>query len=322
MVYNETLIIFEEKMIRSLFKDMSAARGIMLTLLLACIGFLVFLLLGIITVAILSGTWDPDMLTTFSTETALGLHSVRIMQMFQTAGLFVFPSVAIALLASNNSAKFLGFKKIPFNLLLLSIIMMVTFIPGINLIGSLNAEIPVPEWMINMEKSAEHLIKRLLITDNSGTLILNLFVVAVLPAIGEELLFRSVLQKYFCRLTGNVLVGIIITSLVFSAIHLQFLGFFPRFLLGMMFGYLYVWTGSIWAPIAVHFTNNGLAVFAYFFIGMGVIPKDSETIGEVSDMWQLGMLSLIAGGALLWLIWKNRTTHQDLPDPAQASEGL
>ncbi len=322
MVDNESLIIFEEKMINHLFKDMSAGKGIMLTLLLVFVGFLLFMFLGVITLTIIAGTWNPNMLSSAGLDSPLGLNGLRIMQMFQTTGLFVFPSIIMALLASNNRIKFLGFNRVPLSHILLSILMMAVFIPGINLVGSLNAEIPVPEWMIEMEKSAEELIKRLLITDGSDTLVLNLFVVAVLPAIGEELLFRGVLQKYFCRLTGNIFAGIVITSLIFSAIHMQFLGFIPRFLLGMMFGYLYVWTGSIWTPIAVHFTNNALAVFAYFFIGMGVIPENSETLGELSDMWQLGAFSLIIGSTLLWLVWKNRVTHQYLPDPAQASEDL
>jgi membrane protease YdiL (CAAX protease family) len=101
---------------------------------------------------------------------------------------------------------------------------------------------------------------------------------------------------------------------------MQFLGFIPRFLLGMVFGYLYLWSGSIKVPMLVHFVNNGLAVLVYYLVGSGVVPMDIEDIGEPSQTLYLGFGSLVFAGLLLWLIWKNRVTNR--VQPAPTSEGL
>lgn len=270
--------------------------------------------------ALVVGNWDLNTIFALDYSTPDGQLTIRIVQMFQTFGTFLFPPLLISLLASENAGKYLGFRPTGLNLVMLSVLLVIIFIPGVNLIASLNAKIPVPGWMHNMEESAERLIKALLITDSYGKMFLNLFVVAVLPAIAEELFFRGLLQKYFIKLTRSTLAGVVVTSLIFSAIHFQFLGFIPRFMLGMVFGYLYVWTNSIWTPIIVHFVNNGLAVIVYFLIGKGIAPSDVETIGKASDPWPIGIFSLIFSAILFWVIWSQRVKPQSQPVPAPTSE--
>ncbi len=304
-----------------LFRDMSPQKGVFLTLALAVVGMTIFYFIGGLVGAMVVGNWDINTIFALDYSTADGQLTIRIVQMFQTFGTFLLPPILISLLASENAGKYLGFRPTGLNLIMLSVLFIVIFIPGVNLIASLNAKISVPSWMHNMEESAERLIKALLITDSYGKMFLNLFVVAVLPAIAEELFFRGLLQKYFIKLTRSTLAGVVVTSLIFSAIHFQFLGFFPRFLLGMVFGYLYVWTKSIWTPIIVHFVNNGLAVIVYFLIGKGIAPSDVETIGKASDPWPIGIFSLIVSAVLLWVIWSQRIKPQSQPDHAPTSEG-
>lgn len=307
-------------MINHIRSKITPQKGIIFSFVFLTLGFILFLFLGVITAGLITGNWDIAQILSPTSNATGGLATIRILQMFQTAGMFIFPAILIALLASKKPLSFLGFNQVNAKHMLLAIAMMVILIPGINLIASLNADIPVPEWMIQMEKSAEELIKRLLITDKFSVFALNLFMVAVLPAIGEELFFRSVLQKYFIKLTNNNAAGIIITSLIFSAIHMQFLGFIPRFMLGIIFGYLYLWTGSIKVPMLVHFVNNGLAVFLYYLVGLGFVPMDIENIGEPSQSWFLGIASIIFSGFLLWTLWNDRVKDRVLPD--QTSEGL
>lgn len=297
-------------------------KGIFIAILLSLFGAVLFYLIGLLSNAFYTGSWDLASLIAPSSNTAEGLMSIRIMQSFQTIGMFVFPAIVIGFLTSKSLSSFLGFRGFSKEILFLSILMMIIFIPGINLIASLNSEIPVPQWMIDMEKNIESLVKTLLQTEKPSILFLNLIVVAVLPAVGEELFFRGVLQKYLCKITKSTLAGIVITSLFFSAIHIQFLGFIPRFALGMVFGYLYVWSGSIWIPIVVHFVNNSLAVIVYFFIGKGIVPEETETIGNISDLWQLGLLSLILSSIIIWLIWKRRVKSQNQQSLSLASEDL
>lgn len=292
---------------------MSPQRGIFLTFALAVVGMTIFYFFGGLMGALVVGNWDLNTIFALNYSTPDGQLTIRIVQMFQTFGTFLCPPLLIALLSSKNAGKYLGFRPTGLNLIMLSILLIIIFIPGVNLIASLNAKIPVPGWMHNIEESAERLIKALLITDSYSKMILNLFVVAILPAIAEELFFRGLLQKFFIKLTKNTLAGVVVTSIIFSAIHFQFLGFFPRFLLGMVFGYLYVWTNSIWTPIIVHFVNNGLAVVVYFLIGKGIAPSDVETIGKASDPWPIGIISLIVSAVLFWVIWSQRVKHQSQP---------
>lgn len=302
--------------------NFSAPKGIFSLFLLALFGLVLFYLIGLLANGLYSGIWDLAKLATPNSNTDEGLMSIRIMQSLQTIGMFIFPVIVMGLLSSESMSSFLGFNKFSNKTLLLSIIMMIILIPGINLLASLNLKIPVSDWMINMENNIEDIVKKMLSTEHISILFLNLLVVAVLPAVGEELFFRGVLQKYFCKVTNSTLAGIVVTSLIFSAIHMQFLGFIPRFALGMVFGYLYVWSGSIWIPIVVHFVNNSLAVVVYYFIGKGVIPAETETIGNLSDLWQLGVLSLILSSVIFWLIWQNRVKSQNQQSPSQAFEGL
>jgi hypothetical protein len=104
--------------------------------------------------------------------------------------------------------------------------------------------------------------------------------VAVLAAIGEELIFRGLLQRLFLEWTRNVHVAVFISAFIFSAFHLQFYGFFGRLVLGLILGYLFVWTGSLWVPIAVHFVNNAMAVIVSFLDARGVIATDLENFGS------------------------------------------
>jgi hypothetical protein len=295
-----------------LFSRYSFSPGliILLTFLLAVLGFVLFLALGILVSALLTNNWELATLVNSDINSSNGLMVMRILQMFQTIGVFIFPSLVVALLVSRQPYKELGFNRINQGLLLLSIVFMIIALPGINLIASLNAEIPMPTWMVEMEKASEVLTKAFLITDNFSLFALNLLMVGILPAIGEELFFRGVLQKYLCKMTRNTFWGVLITALIFSAIHMQFQGFVPRFLLGMIFGYLYVWTRSIWVPIIVHFVNNGLATFAYYIIGKGIIPAESETLGGLTEFWQLGVASIFISSLLLWLIWRGSITSE------------
>jgi membrane protease YdiL (CAAX protease family) len=121
--------------------------------------------------------------------------------------------------------------------------------------------------MIEKEKTADNLINSLINTGNSGVLILNLLTIAFIPAIAEELIFRGVLQKIFGRLFKSGHAGIWFTAFLFSTVHFQFFGFVPRFILGLAFGYLYFWGGSLWLPVIAHFVNNAFPVVFNFFQG-------------------------------------------------------
>src|SRR5690606_2422366 len=119
-------------------------------------------------------------------------------------------------------------------------------------------------WMKVQELQMEKITEKILQVTSFSGLLLNLLVIAIIPAIGEELLFRGCLQPVFHRWTKNIHIAIWITAIIFSAIHVQFYGFIPRMLMGAVFGYMLYWGRSIWLPIIAHFINNATAVIYTF----------------------------------------------------------
>ena len=137
--------------------------------------------------------------------------------------------------------------------------------------------------------------------------------IAILPALGEELMFRGVIQRILTNWTKNYHWGIWITAFLFSAMHMQFYGFLPRMALGAMFGYLLVWTGTMWVPILAHFVNNAMGVLGYYFIGKGVISKDVEEWGTGTEQLPLAIFSIAIVGFLLFLIYRGELHKTKMP---------
>ncbi|MFM7195154.1 MAG: lysostaphin resistance A-like protein [Bacteroidota bacterium] len=121
--------------------------------------------------------------------------------------------------------------------------------------------------------------------------LLGFVLIAVLPAIGEELAFRGMLQPALSRATGNAHVAIWVTAIIFSAFHFQFLGFVPRMLLGAMFGYMMHWSGNLWIPVIAHFVNNGASVILIYLHQLGITGFDAESTD--SAPWQLVLPGLV-----------------------------
>jgi hypothetical protein len=171
--------------------------------------------------------------------------------------------------------------------------------PFVNFIGEMNANMNLPnwlsgveEWMRDAEEKAAQLTTAFLNVDSYWGLLFNLFMIAFLPAIGEELLFRGVIQRIFTNMTHNHNLGIWISAILFSALHMQFYGFVPRMLLGVLFGYLLVWSGSMWLPILAHFLNNGIAVIAMFMIDKEMLSPKVEEVGSTSESYYMAAISL------------------------------
>lgn len=132
-------------------------------------------------------------------------------------------------------------------------------------------------WARERETLAEELTRFFTTFSSTGDFLLGAFVIAVLPAIGEELVFRGMLQPELFRATGNHHAAIWITAIIFSAFHMQFFGFIPRMLLGGLFGYLYVWSGNLLIPMFAHFVNNGFSVLMMYLYQKGTVTIDMDS---------------------------------------------
>lgn len=239
-------------------------------------------------------------------------ESIRVLKYFQviqSLGLFILPPLILGWLFSGKVSRYLHLDK---SFTLASGIMVAALIvfvaPFINFTGEVNSGMHLPEWlsdlerwMKNAEDNAARLTEAFLNVKTTGGLLFNLFMIALLPAVGEEFLFRGVIQKIFIQMTKNHHLGIWISAILFSALHLQFYGFIPRMLLGVLFGYLLIWSGSMWLPILAHFLNNGFAVIAMYLIDREMLNPEIETIGATPKSYFIAAISLIFVILFLWL---------------------
>jgi len=178
----------------------------------------------------------------------------------------------------------------------------------------------MPDFLSGMDKDLEKSVIALLKADSITGLIINIFVIAFLPAVGEEFLFRGVIQKIFISWTKNIHIGIIVTAVIFSAFHFQFSGFIPRFLLGVLFGYMLVWTGKIILTILAHFINNAVAV-VFFYLYYGTPRWESaESIGAKNDDFFIMIISLTFTLSLLFIFRKHYSLQKAEKNPTLSEE--
>lgn len=182
-------------------------------------------------------------------------------------------------MAQSGDSRFLQFKQplIP-SLVVMTIFVTIVSLPLLGWTMEVNQAMhlpsflaPIEQWMQSTEANLADLTAAFLKMDNLFELLLNMVMIAVIPAVGEEMLFRGCLQPILQRYTGNAHIGVWLAAIIFSAIHLQFYGFVPRMLLGALFGYFYLWSGNLWYPIIAHFVNNGLQVLLVY---MGVVAAN------------------------------------------------
>jgi membrane protease YdiL (CAAX protease family) len=224
------------------------------------------------------------------------IESTKLLTALQHILLFVLPPIFAAYLFSENIRSYLYLKNVKPALYILSFLIIFFSMPLVNYTGFLNSKMVFPEsfsWLetilLEMEESAKQMTEDFLTVDTTKGLLINLLIIAVLPAIGEELLFRGILIRLLNEWFKNIHITIFITAFLFSFIHLQFYGFLPRMLLGVIFGYMLYWSGSIWLPMLTHFLNNATAVIIWYLYHDTKLFEKADSFGSApSDLiWML-----------------------------------
>lgn len=250
---------------------------------------------------------NPELLQDY--ENAETVKVLKFFQLIQSIGLFVLPPFIIAFFFYNSITEFLRFKSIKsWYFIVLSIIIVLSFIPFSNLLSYINNQLDLPEWLNSVEKwmrsseeNANFLTRLFLEVDTTTGLLYNILLIALIPALGEELLFRGVFQRIFTEWFKNYHWGIWISSMLFSFIHFQFFGFLPRLFLGVVFGYLLEFSGTIWLPILAHFINNLTGVLIAFFISTeSIISYPSQSFSLIELAYAL--LGGLIGSVCMWLV--------------------
>lgn len=232
---------------------------------------------------------------------------LTVQAMTTLVGLIVFPIVHITRLERKPLAPFFSNRTNLNRILLMVVLLGLAFPIAMSPVSEWNATMHFPEFMAGFERWAreqEDLLrdftKILTDFDTVGGLCVALFVIAILPAIGEELAFRGLIQNELWRGTNNIHLAIWASAFVFSAIHMQFFGFLPRLLLGALFGYLYYWSGNLLIPIVAHFVNNAFGVVMIYLYNIKVISTDFEEVEAAP--WGLVLVCFVIAVALLYQV--------------------
>lgn len=275
----------------------------------------ILILIGLMIVGTILASFSP-LLFTRSIESFSKLNVLRITQIISQFFMFIAPPLLYAVLVKEKPMHYLGFKKTSPWHLLIGVMMMYTILPLNNVFAEWNANISLPESMRaiedimkSLQEQATEITERMLNVNTVGGLLVNLFMIAGLAAFGEELIFRSMLQPFLIKACRNVHIGIFVASCVFSFIHFEFYGFLPRLVLGMLLGYMFYYSKSIWVPMLMHFVNNGTAVVLYYLNNIGVTNIDVESFGQ-TEIFPL-IISIIGMTVMFWFAIKlhNKTSE-------------
>ena len=234
---------------------------------------------------------------------------LKIGQGISSALMFIAPPIILYAFTRTEPMRQIGFRKPAFWwMLLIGVILMFVSLPLTNILGTWNEKVNFGESLETllkmMEDAAGDLTERMLQVDTIWGLLGNLLVIALIPAIGEELTFRGVLQQSLTR-RCNPHVAIWLSAFIFSFIHFQFYGFLPRMFLGLILGYMFYYSGSLWTSILMHFINNGTAVVVAYLDYKGLANVDWEHFGSTSNVALL-ITSLMLTVGMIVIVAKNQ----------------
>lgn len=231
----------------------------------------------------------------------------------QGLAVMILPSIVFTFLTNLKPWESIGLQKIrPLKWMLLSIVIIVSIQPLVEWLSYINNQMSLPAsmagieaWMREAESAAAQITAQILSGNQPKNIIANIFIMAIIPAIGEELIFRGCFQKVIGQWWKNPHLAILVTAILFSAIHMQFFGFIPRFILGMVLGYLFYWSKNIWVSILAHFINNAMTVgLYYYYVNIGGIANPLETQKEVQIDYPILLGSTLILGVALFLSYK------------------
>ncbi len=248
--------------------------------------------------------------------------ALRMSAVVQDVVAFIIPAVATSVIVCRNPAALLCLNTPGLKMLFLVVAMLFVSIPAQEAVIYWNYNISLPESMAgfeelsrSLENTAFETLKVMLGETGTGSLILNLLIVGVAAGFAEEILFRGCFQRLLVTGGVNVHVAIWIVAFCFSALHMQFFGLVPRMLLGAYFGYLLLWSGSIWVPVAAHTLNNMMYVLTMW---NQVRDGGVESLNSDPTLWNvwttLGSVVFTIG--ILYLMWKMRTSAKHGGDAA------
>jgi uncharacterized protein len=282
---------------------------------------LVFQFLGAFLAAWIYGFRVSEVLSLGTYDDPAYLAANKLIQILGSVGTFIIPALLFSLLFEGDLLSYYRFRNpVGSSAMILVILMMVSVIPFINYMAEINLRMNIPiraldQLLRSLEDTAEEMMQAFTATKSLWGLLVNLLMIGVIASIGEELIFRGLLQRLIQEMVKNAHIAILITAILFSAFHFQFFSFLPRFVLGVILGYMMYYGRSIWYPILAHFVNNTMGVVYYFFGSKGGGEDVLEEIGTSTliPVAAVVSLTLFLLFALIWYYQVQRINSQATP---------
>ena len=223
---------------------------------------------------------------------------LRIVSVVQQLLMFMLPAVICALLSTRRPADLLGIRSVPsWRVLALAVLTLIVAIPAINALEQLCELLPWSESIVAQEGENQRTVRLIIGSEGMANTLLAVCVIAVIPGLCEELFFRGALQNLLQSRPMSAHVAVWTAAICFSLLHVQPIGMIPRVILGAGFGYMALWSGSLWTAVVCHMLNNALVVITY---QAGMAP---ENIGLATPALSVASALLASGG--LYLIYRN-----------------
>ena len=237
---------------------------------------------------------------------------LRIAAILQDLLMFVVPTIATAVIVTRYPARLLMIDSRPTAFgILLTVLAIIVMIPFMNVIVAWNESIRLPEsmsaleeFMKNAEANAAAMTRQLMGTDTIGSIIMSILIIGLLAGFSEEFFFRGALQRLLSTAGMNIHVAVWLTAFIFSAVHTQFYGFVPRMLLGAMFGYMAVWSGSLWIAVIAHATNNSLVVIAQSVADSGGADINQMATVATPLSMAIAVISLMSTVGIMYMFYR------------------
>lgn len=270
-------------------------------------------------VLILFGFDLTQMVTLLSNPYGSGAVKMPLMIIQGVTSLGAFIIAPLVFLRFNLKASigsFFTLPSTPLRPLFMTLVILICFMVADSIVIEWNQNLKMPEfmrwfeiWAQSKEAQLEELTEYLTSFSNIYEYIIGLLVIAVIPAIGEELLFRGLIQNLFSKALKNPHLAIWVSAILFGVFHMQFYGVIPRILLGALFGYLYYWSGHLSLAMFGHFLNNGLTLTMLYFSQLHLTDFDPTSTESSPPLYAI-ILFFVAGAALLYL-FKNYFLHTE-----------
>lgn len=308
-------------MFKTVFQNSTPFFKIVFSSLVMIVSFILFFIVGLLIILPFIDFRLTELADVYNNlSNSFNVNLLKYIQGLNTTGLFIIPPFIIAYFMGQKTKIFLNLK-FPNNYLTIiyAIVAMLISLPLINFLAEINAGLKLPELLSSFEQrlreaedNAQFVTDIFVNVETFNGYMVNMLVIAILPAIGEEFIFRGMFQKFFISWTKNKHLGILFAAILFSAFHFQFFGFLPRMLMGVFFGYLLVWSNSIWLPVIAHFINNAVAVTFFYLYNIEFIDVDIENVGEGKDAILVVIGSIVMLAGLIYGIYQNEVRKEQI----------